>query len=110
MPYAQQSGTPAGPYPMAVQYLTPPKSAALAVFFTFLWLGMGHLYVGRIGAGIAFALIDLVLVFLAFTGIGFIVAFPLWCLLFIIAAPLAAIAAGKAGHAVPLPYIMPPGR
>ena len=86
------------PPPVTIQYVTPPKSAALAVFLTFLWLGMGHLYAGRITTGIVLALIDVVLVMLAFSFIGLIIAFPVWCLLFLIAAPLSAMAVGEANR------------
>lgn len=63
-----------------------PKSAGLAVFLTFLWLGAGHLYVNRITSGIILLVVDLVLWFLMWTLIGALFAFPVWLILFVIAA------------------------
>ncbi len=110
MLHPQHTASPAMPYPAMVHYVTPPKSAALAVFLTFLWLGLGHLYAGRIATGIVLALVDLVLVMLAFSLVGLIIAFPIWCILFIIAAPLSAMAAGKANGNAVAPYYAAPGR
>lgn len=97
-----QTGRAATPYPVPVpqgfsQYQQPvmvmaPKSAGLAVFFTFLWLGVGHLYAGKTGAGIALVLLDLFvltpLVFVFFIGV----------LLWFIIAPIVMIFAAKAAN------------
>lgn len=63
-----------------------PKSAGLAVFLTFLWLGAGHLYVNRITSGIVLLVVDLVLWLLMWSLIGAFVAVPMWLILFIVAA------------------------
>jgi TM2 domain-containing membrane protein YozV len=68
-----------------VTYVTrTQKSVGLAVFLSFLWLGAGHLYAGKVGTGMVLAFADLVLVLIAFTGIGLFVSVPIW----LIAVPL----------------------
>jgi TM2 domain-containing membrane protein YozV len=37
------------------------KSEGLAVFLSFLWMGLGQMYVGRIGRGIVLAILGLLL-------------------------------------------------
>jgi TM2 domain-containing membrane protein YozV len=92
-PMAQQQYAYQQPAPQII--VTNGKSAGLAVFFTFLWLGAGHLYVNKIGTGIALIIFDLFLVMLSFTFVGLILAFPAWLVTFLIAAPLAANGANK---------------
>jgi len=75
-----------------MQQFVPAKSKGTAVLLTFLWLGAGHMYAEKIGVGIALAIIDTFLVLLGLTGIGLIIAFPIWIVLFIIAALLSASA------------------
>jgi len=106
---AQQAAA-ASPSPLMVQYVAAPKSAALAVFLTFLWLGAGHLYAGRIATGILLLLVEGVLVLLALTGVGLIIALPVWFILFICAAPLAAQAVGKANRGALAPQYAAPVR
>jgi TM2 domain-containing membrane protein YozV len=82
----------------AVQHMTMPgqaKSPGLAVLFTFLWLGAGHLYVGQVGAGVGFAVVNGILVLLSLSLIGLIVAFPIWLIIAPIAMVLSATAAGS---------------
>ncbi len=81
----------------------PLKSKGIAVLLTFLWLGAGHLYAGRIATGIPLLIIDAFLLLIALTGIGFIIAFPVWLILFLIAAPLSAAAVEKANSAANVP-------
>jgi TM2 domain-containing membrane protein YozV len=72
-------------------YGPPAKSAGVAVFLSFLWPGLGHLYVGDIGTGLALGFVNL---FLAFLTLAFILpalaAFGLW----IVGMVMAANAAG----------------
>ncbi len=54
----QQAPYPGTPYPMAPYQPNPyavraPKSAGIAVLLTFLWIGAGHLYLDRMGTGLA---------------------------------------------------------
>jgi TM2 domain-containing membrane protein YozV len=72
------------PQQMTIRVSAPPKSVGVAVLLSFIWLGAGHIYAGKTGLGIALAVLDGILVLLALTGIGMIVAFPVW----IIAAPV----------------------
>jgi TM2 domain-containing membrane protein YozV len=72
---------------------TPPKSVGVAVVLSFFWLGAGHIYAGRTGSGIALAIFDGFLVLLGITGIGMIVALPVWLLCTPLVMVLAASAA-----------------
>jgi TM2 domain-containing membrane protein YozV len=72
--------------PSQTTIVVNPKSAGLAVFFTFLWLGVGHLYVNRIGTGVALLVVDLLLWALAWTVVGWVLAFPIWLVLFVVTA------------------------
>ena len=73
------------PQQAMMQVSAPPKSVGVAVLLSFFWLGAGHIYAGRMGSGIALAIFDGFLVLLALTGIGLIIAVPVW----LIATPLA---------------------
>ena len=76
----------AGPYAQV-------KSPGLAAVFSFLWLGAGHAYVGRMGPAVALAVGNLFLTFLCFSLIGLIIAVPVWLVLAPITMFLAASAA-----------------
>jgi TM2 domain-containing membrane protein YozV len=92
------AAAPAAPYaPVAGQpvVVVAAKSAGIAVLLTLLWLGAGHLYAGKIGAGIALVVFDLVLAMLAATLFGLIIAVPVWMVTFAIAAFLAANAVSE---------------
>jgi len=74
--YCDKCGNRAGARGAAVS--SPPqmvyireKSAGISTLLSFLWAGLGQLYVGRIGRGIALMLVHLVLVF---NGIFFVIA------------------------------------
>lgn len=71
------------------------KSAGLAVLLTIVWLGAGHLYAGRVATGIALMLFDSILVLLAFSLLGIIIAVPVW----IVAAPITMVFAASAASA-----------
>lgn len=83
--------------PMVRVPVGQPKSAGVAVLLSFLWFGAGHLYAGRVGAGVALAIYDFVLLMIAVTGLGLIVAVPLWLLSAPVVMITAASAANKAG-------------
>lgn len=53
------------------------KSAILAVILSLLWPGVGQLYLGSIGKGMAFLLIDIFGWFLNFTIIGLLLGIPI---------------------------------
>jgi TM2 domain-containing membrane protein YozV len=78
-----------GPVPGQPVVVVAAKSAGVAVLLTVLWMGAGHLYAGRIGAGIALMVFDFVLGLIALTGLGLIIAFPVWLVSCAIAAYLA---------------------
>jgi len=88
-----QTGSAAVSYPPAAGppvVVVAAKSAGIAVLLTLLWLGAGHLYAGKIGAGIALVVFDFVLFLLALTFVGALVAIPIWIVTFAIAAFLSA--------------------
>lgn len=84
------------PLPQPVYYpvpMAPPKSPGLAAFPSFLWLGVGNVYAGQTGLGIALLLVNIPLVILGWTVIGMLVAFPLWLIAVVISMVTAAQAA-----------------
>jgi len=81
------------PQQVVVQNIVAPKSVGVAVLLSFFWLGAGHLYAGRTGTGIALAIFDGFLVLLAITGVGAILAVPIWLICTPIVMALAASAA-----------------
>jgi TM2 domain-containing membrane protein YozV len=79
---------PGVPYP-GVQYnvqynVVSPKSGGLAVLLTFLWLGAGHLYLGRTTPGVLLLVLHffLVLIFII-PFVGWVVGFLGWLAAFI---------------------------
>ena len=64
-----------------VSAITNPKNEAIAVILSFFWMGLGQIYVGRMGRGIMLAVVELLIVLTFSSGLGVIVAFitiPLW--------------------------------
>ena len=58
------------------------KSAGWAMFWNFLWPGVGYLYAGvRTSLGTTFVVLTLIFRLIGFTGIGLIVAFPAWLIM-----------------------------
>ena len=88
--------------PTTVYAVRAEKSALLAVILSLLWIGLGQLYVGQVGLGVAFILTDLVLMVLAFTGIGLIVSIPAWFILVPLAAILAGVSASNYNRTPPV--------
>ena len=84
-PFGNQYGNPGPPAPRAV---VAEKTPGIAVLRSFLWLGAGHLYAGRTGAGVAFMVTNffLVLFFLLIPLIGWLIAPVIWVPLFVVAA------------------------
>jgi TM2 domain-containing membrane protein YozV len=72
-------------------YGAPAKSPGVAVFLSFLWPGLGHLYVGDIATGLVLGFANL---FLAFLTLAFILpglaALALWIVGMVMAANAAA--------------------
>ena len=60
------------------QHLGPPKNPGLAAILSFFWTGLGQIYNGQIGKGIAFIVIQGINVLLMFILIGFITYPILW--------------------------------
>ncbi|EIV92194.1 TM2 domain-containing protein [Frankia sp. QA3] len=91
-PYGGAYPPPGGPYPMGAPQpfpgpgpLAPPKSVAVALLLTFLWLGAGHLYAGRIATGATLLIVNLFLWMLSFFIITLILTVPVWLILWVIA-------------------------
>jgi TM2 domain-containing membrane protein YozV len=76
-------GAPGGYPPPAV--IVAPKSAAVAVLLNILWLGVGNIYAGQVGLGIAFIVIDFFLWLTSLLVITLILTVPLWIVLFVVA-------------------------
>ena len=53
------------------------KSPGVAAFLSFLWTGLGQIYVGELGRGIMFMVIAFFLLWTVFIGIGLILI-PVW--------------------------------
>ncbi|WP_055749083.1 TM2 domain-containing protein [Frankia sp. AvcI1] len=88
--YPPPGGYPIGPpqpFPTtgAPGPLAPPKSVAVALLLTFLWLGAGHLYAGRTTTGVILLVVDLFLWMLSFFIITLILTIPVWLILWVIA-------------------------
>jgi TM2 domain-containing membrane protein YozV len=83
--------TPA-PYPPHPPYTAPPlhvvpaKSPGLGVLLSFLWLGAGHLYIGKIGLGVGLIVFDFFLVLLSIIPFIWVLTFPIWLITFIFVA------------------------
>jgi hypothetical protein len=86
------SPIPYQPQPQMITVVSP-KSSGIAVLLTFLWLGAGHLYAGRVTTGVVLIVTDLILWALSFTLILAIITIPVFVILLIISAVLAAQAA-----------------
>lgn len=88
--YGAGPAGPAGPYPYPGPYpgqVPPgylpaaPKSVGVAVLLSFLWLGAGHLYAGKIATGIVLLVVDLILIMMSFFVITLILTIPAWLIL-----------------------------
>ena len=84
-PFGNQYGNPG---PLAPRAVVAAKTPGIAVLLSFLWLGAGHLYAGRTGAGVAFMVTNffLVLFFFLIPLIGWVIAPLIWVPLFVVAA------------------------
>jgi TM2 domain-containing membrane protein YozV len=84
-PFGNQYGQPRAP---GAQGVVAAKTPGIAVLLSFLWLGAGHLYAGRTGAGVTFMVANffLVLFFLFIPLIGWLIAPVIWVALFVVAA------------------------
>lgn len=84
-PHGQGLRAYAAPPPQPV-VVVPAKTGGLAVLFSFLWLGAGHLYAGRTVAGVVYLFTNLVLWLLTFIPFAAFVTVPIWFVLFVVAA------------------------
>jgi len=83
-PYGGPYGNPGFQAPHGV---VAAKTSGIAVLLSFLLLGAGHLYAGRVGTGVAFMLTHFFLVlFLFIPFIGWLLAPMIWAGLFVVAA------------------------
>lgn len=81
--------------PMGVPFVpvvASAKTEGVAVMMSLLWFGAGHLYANRMGTGIVLAVLDALLFCIALTGVGLIVAVPVW----LVAAPSLAVLSTQA--------------
>jgi TM2 domain-containing membrane protein YozV len=70
---------PVAPHAASYPYGAPVKSTGVAVFLSFLWPGLGHLYVGDVAIGLVLGFVNLFLAFLTFVFIlPGLLAFGLW--------------------------------
>ena len=99
-PLAAQSAVPA-PYPAPTYVVQTPKSAGIAVLLSLLVLGGGHLYLNRIGVGIALVCWD-VFLFLVFLVpiVGWVIGFVLWVVSFGIVAAVVVAEANTQNRAL----------
>ncbi|WP_211191005.1 hypothetical protein [Actinomycetospora sp. TBRC 11914] len=75
MPYGAVPHQPV-PYQPAPYAVRPVKSSGVAVLLTLLWIGAGHLYLDRVGTGLALMGAHVVLgflLFVIFAPLGFLV-------------------------------------
>ena len=84
----------------------PQKSVVLAVILALLWLGLGHLYVGKFALGLVLAIVEFFLVLLSFTGIGLFISIPAWCVLVPITTVMAAVAAQSHNRMASAPGVL----
>lgn len=87
-------GAPArqhAPHPVVI--VAAPKTPGLAVLLSFLWFGAGHLYANRTATGVVLVIIDCLLLCLAVTGVGLVIALPVWVVMAPIVMALSASAA-----------------
>jgi len=117
-PYGPAGGYPPGHGPMVpgVQYhvqhtVISPKSGGVAVLLTFLWLGTGHLYLGRTTPGVLLLVLNLFLFFLLVIPIiGWVLGFLGWVAAFIAASiSCSSIAAQDNARLAPPPFRSGPG-
>lgn len=59
-------------------HATDQKNSGMAAVLSFIWTGIGQVYNGQIGKGIAMALIQLIFVILSFAVIGIPFMLVMW--------------------------------
>jgi TM2 domain-containing membrane protein YozV len=64
-------------------HVVSAKSPGVAVLLSFIWLGAGHLYVGRIGLGIGIMVFDFFLILLSLIPFSWILTVPVWLIAFV---------------------------
>jgi TM2 domain-containing membrane protein YozV len=102
-----QPGGPGYGYPGAgypPYGLVQRKSAGVAMLLSWLWLGAGHLYLGRIGPGLALAGLCFVCVILDLTILGAVLGVPVWLAGFVYCLVSCSAEAGRQNAAWPGSY------
>lgn len=66
---------------------TQAKSSGLAVLFTILWPGAGHLYIGRTQKGTPYVIANAIAAFLSLTVVLLPVGFIIWLVTLLMTAP-----------------------
>jgi TM2 domain-containing membrane protein YozV len=69
-----------------MMHVVSAKSPGVAVLLSFIWLGAGHLYVGKIGLGIGLMVLDFFLVMLSLIPFTWIITVPVWLITFVFVA------------------------
>lgn len=81
---APNAGYPVPPFaPQPMVHVVSAKSPGVAVLLSFIWLGAGHLYVGRIGLGIGIMVFDFFLILLSLIPFSWILTVPVWLIAFV---------------------------
>jgi TM2 domain-containing membrane protein YozV len=84
---APQAGVPVPAYPpQPMVHVVSAKSPGVAVLLSFIWLGAGHLYVGRIGLGIAIMVFEFFLVLFSLIPFSWFLTVPVWLIAFVLIA------------------------
>jgi TM2 domain-containing membrane protein YozV len=92
--------------PPPVYVVPQQKSVVVAVILALLWLGLGQLYVGKLGLGLALAISDIFLVLLSFSGVGLFISVPVWCVLVPLTTIMAGVAAQNHNRTAAMPAVM----
>lgn len=97
----------APPPPPPTAYAVPqPKSVVVAVILGLLWLGLGQLYVGKLGFGLALVVAEFFLILISFSMVGLFLSIPAYIVLLPLSVIMAAVAAQNANRTAATPAIM----
>lgn len=86
--------------------MAQPKSVVVAVILALLWLGLGQLYVGKLGFGLALVVTELLLILISFSMVGLILSIPVYCILLPLSTIMAAVAAQTANRTAATPAVL----
>ena len=85
-----RAALPASPAMPFVPILVTAKTPGIAVLLSMLWFGAGHLYANKAATGVILMMVDAAIGCIALTGLGLIVAVPVWIVMAPIVAALSA--------------------